>query len=473
MVKVYLLLRNNKQSGPFSIDELTSQNLRPMDLIWIEGKSAAWQYASEVNMLKQYLTPGAGNEKPGSADTHKSYLPKEVPSEKSPKIYVSLPGSLNGEKKAASTLSPSTVISSENKFETAIPVQSVRSPESKENLVTRYSSSLNEKEEAYTKWVYQKKSKTSGMSSELMGGIAVVVLLLMGTAAYLVKNNIQGEHGKELTATATRNTEELVSTVPPAVPVVSPISQATVPEQTESVFAPLLPVPNQEPAIKINPVIKTSSGTVGLKKKIVVTDRKPALAVKKADKQEVVTAPVITNLPDPIVKTSENNAGSSNAAGESKKTKKTFSEKVDGFFNRIVHAKHVEPGVPAAEKSEKQTEPSTSPNDRKASRRGDASVNPAPLPKKDLAAGLAVTTIDPSNDWMQGVHGMKVKIDNHNDVKISNASVEVRYFNEQNTVLEKKTIRLSDIPPGKSVTLPIPDHRLADHAEALLLSAGN
>lgn len=50
----YLLLRNNKESGPFSIDDLLKCGLKPYDLVWIEGKSAAWRYPSEIEELKPY-----------------------------------------------------------------------------------------------------------------------------------------------------------------------------------------------------------------------------------------------------------------------------------------------------------------------------------------------------------------------------------------------------------------------------------
>ena len=50
----YLLLRNNKQSGPLSQDQLLQLGLKPYDLVWIEGKSAAWRYPSEVPELKNY-----------------------------------------------------------------------------------------------------------------------------------------------------------------------------------------------------------------------------------------------------------------------------------------------------------------------------------------------------------------------------------------------------------------------------------
>lgn len=50
MDKVYLLLRNNQESGPFTIGELLQQQLRPSDMVWIEGKSTAWTYLSELEL---------------------------------------------------------------------------------------------------------------------------------------------------------------------------------------------------------------------------------------------------------------------------------------------------------------------------------------------------------------------------------------------------------------------------------------
>jgi len=50
----YLLLRSNKQTGPFSLEQLIQLGLKPYDLIWAEGKSAAWRYPSELPELKEY-----------------------------------------------------------------------------------------------------------------------------------------------------------------------------------------------------------------------------------------------------------------------------------------------------------------------------------------------------------------------------------------------------------------------------------
>src|SRR5689334_4027765 len=50
----YLLLRSNKQTGPYTLQQLVNTGLKPYDLVWVEGKSAAWRYPSEVDGLKQY-----------------------------------------------------------------------------------------------------------------------------------------------------------------------------------------------------------------------------------------------------------------------------------------------------------------------------------------------------------------------------------------------------------------------------------
>src|SRR5688572_33010190 len=50
----YLLLRDNKQSGPYTVPEIIEMGIKPYDLVWLEGKSAAWRYPSEVEELKAY-----------------------------------------------------------------------------------------------------------------------------------------------------------------------------------------------------------------------------------------------------------------------------------------------------------------------------------------------------------------------------------------------------------------------------------
>ncbi|HEY1872690.1 MAG TPA: hypothetical protein VGG71_16630 [Chitinophagaceae bacterium] len=51
---LYRLLRSNKESGPYALDELLALGLKPYDLVWVEGRSAAWRYPSEVSELKEF-----------------------------------------------------------------------------------------------------------------------------------------------------------------------------------------------------------------------------------------------------------------------------------------------------------------------------------------------------------------------------------------------------------------------------------
>ena len=55
-MKEYLLLRNNKQSGPYSVEELRSMGLRALDLVWVEKKSSCWRYPSEIRELAPFAS---------------------------------------------------------------------------------------------------------------------------------------------------------------------------------------------------------------------------------------------------------------------------------------------------------------------------------------------------------------------------------------------------------------------------------
>src|SRR5688572_1359266 len=50
----YLLLRDNKQTGPYTAAELAAKGIKPYDLVWQEGRSAAWRYPSEIAELKPF-----------------------------------------------------------------------------------------------------------------------------------------------------------------------------------------------------------------------------------------------------------------------------------------------------------------------------------------------------------------------------------------------------------------------------------
>ena len=50
----YLLLRDNKQTGPYSKEDIIAKGFKPYDLIWAEGKSAGWRYPGELPEFAAY-----------------------------------------------------------------------------------------------------------------------------------------------------------------------------------------------------------------------------------------------------------------------------------------------------------------------------------------------------------------------------------------------------------------------------------
>lgn len=127
-MNTYRLLRNNQESGPFSLNQLLENGLKPYDLIWVEGKSAGWRYSSEIDELKEhapvveeqpferfYKKPGSEKHKhelkesekpvsdkevnPGASEQQKSPIERNKqepgiiqPEKAASHIYISLPG---------------------------------------------------------------------------------------------------------------------------------------------------------------------------------------------------------------------------------------------------------------------------------------------------------------------------------------------------------------------------------------------
>jgi hypothetical protein len=58
-MKTYLLLRNNRRSGPHSLGEIMQMGLTCSDLIWEEGVSVCWKHPFELDAFRHVPPPGA------------------------------------------------------------------------------------------------------------------------------------------------------------------------------------------------------------------------------------------------------------------------------------------------------------------------------------------------------------------------------------------------------------------------------
>jgi len=181
----YLLLRNNKQSGPYSFQQLLNAGLRPYDLIWIEGKSAAWRYPSEVNELKPFAPaveeqpfdrfykkpdePIQLQAPPEAIIPENSQTPVSKPQVLSKKVFVSLPANLTPQKDAIVTSIPVPPVSE---------IKSMVTAEEKNELKEEYSQSLDDIKKRYTE-VYLNRKKKMNWGKNL-----TTVLQVAGSAIF-------------------------------------------------------------------------------------------------------------------------------------------------------------------------------------------------------------------------------------------------------------------------------------------------
>jgi hypothetical protein len=213
----YLLLRNNKESGPHSVSDLVKLGLKAYDLVWIEGKSAAWRYPSEIEELKPYAPVAeeqpfdrffkkstdtanvneANNVVPGplAGDEFEKYAPPVSRNEKiTPRssVYVTMPG----QKVAASqTITNTNVTPSEKKQEKPRSVAAPAPPPVTDDvpeIETKYSQPLDEIKEMYVKTLRDRKTRIARKSFLLANFKRVAVIagfVLAGlTAGYFLKS---------------------------------------------------------------------------------------------------------------------------------------------------------------------------------------------------------------------------------------------------------------------------------------------
>jgi len=199
----YLLLRDNKESGPYLLDDLVRLGLKPYDLVWIEGKSAAWRYPSEVNELKPYAPvveeqpfdrfyKKATEENQGYTATsqdhsHSPYAPPVAQKEELkfvPKksIFVTLPG-----QKSKTTDNGEPV-----RLPKPSPVPTITITESPEVAEIKYSQPLDEIKEMYVKTLQQRKNKSVRkglLIANLKRAAVIIFLVFIGLAAgFLIRS---------------------------------------------------------------------------------------------------------------------------------------------------------------------------------------------------------------------------------------------------------------------------------------------
>jgi hypothetical protein len=196
MPQTYLLLRNNKQSGPHSLEELLQLSLKQHDLIWVEGHSAGWRTPAEIDVLKPYL-PGQKTEE-STRPLPTAPATRNTPTERSVNpgalnrashIYVSLPAGVV--RRSAEVEAQPAPASLEEKAE-ALHQRMKAYAEGRpveEDPDTRYARSLDDMKQEYGAWlVKQQLKKKKGISKRMLivaGSVVVITTTSYGISKWI------------------------------------------------------------------------------------------------------------------------------------------------------------------------------------------------------------------------------------------------------------------------------------------------
>lgn len=213
MHKVYLLLRNNKKQGPYSLEDMLQQSLQPFDLVWVEGKSVGWKYPTEIDALKAHVAVDKTETKPEVVESkqtirpHKSFSLQQpsLRQSKPQKVFVSLPAgktisvsnteeenlSKKLEKKAEELYQRAQTYAEQRSREKTINSSPSHKPSTAPNeltIDTKYSRSLEDIKDEYTSWLLeQKTNKKRPVYKTSLTIAATILLLAVGyTAAKIV-----------------------------------------------------------------------------------------------------------------------------------------------------------------------------------------------------------------------------------------------------------------------------------------------
>lgn len=228
MHKIYKLLRNNKQSGPYTINELAGLNLQSNDLIWIEGKTPGWHYPSEIDELQQLLhdrTPLQHQEKstPPLQEKQKAEQPQNA---KAKHVFVSFPANATNRIKTSKPANTATAPSMDEEekelaarkqaFEmrAALMKQKVSAGSAttgnttviEEELDTKYNRSLEDMKQEYAAWLAAQKKSGKPSFSKKQVGVAVTLLLVALIGFWAINNFHPNRETAEKHATAPANT---------------------------------------------------------------------------------------------------------------------------------------------------------------------------------------------------------------------------------------------------------------------------
>ena len=472
----YLLLRNNKESGPFSLEQLISHGLKAYDLIWVNGKSAAWRYPGEIPELVQFAP--AVEEQPYDrffkkpSEEKKEEIPVRqkvvvpelvapveieekkktvqetiIPAEEKPKeyaaaktetpafspkksVFVTMPGrSLNQEeppveKKPAQDYTryqPSQPVIRETAEPVTTVAKTITITENPIAAEVKYSQPLDEIKEMYVKTLQERRQKIANKAFLLQATKKVAVVLAIVGAGVLIGISIKSNDGNKLVAsTGAAETQLLKQTTEPEInnePVVNlPEEQGTVEQPVETPYEK--PRSGKENAVQLNTPV-TREASTREQKNFDIEEKAEKKPVEFYEEKKVEDNPVTDQAPR--VETNER-------TGE--RTRKTRNETTDT---------EEQPAVVNDEPAAESRKPK------------------AVLSNKGLASQVSVKTNNYKIVAFGGIRDLQVTVHNESKYVLDKVLVELQYLKPSLEPFRVDVITFKSVSPNGTLTIRMPD----------------
>ncbi len=419
----YRLLRDNKETGPFSEEELIAKGFKPYDLIWVEGRSAGWRYPSEIPAFKTFAPvieeqpydrfykkqPPQKLFSEEERDSRKTYTPpgiKEIPPVKQQpvainpepdyKAHVAQPRHIHVTLPSGNTVNLTKLVSANDnalpkeinnnisKEEIKQPAPSaknyyadtlaVKEPEQK-IVAVQYLQSNNEDERNNLALPVYNTSSPSGFSWGLIAASFIGFATLVGLGIMI-----------GLSINKTKN---------------EVVYNNTTPAKTQKILQPDNTSPKLSPAtLQDAPATNNSEG----------------LQVQSGAGKELVQNAVVKNTVTPEVT-------------DQKETKKKTNETETKNNNKPLSL----PDEPAV-----------------------LHTKPSAPPVINVEKSLSLTPNDFKTGTFGGITGLKYTLYNGSQIQIESAEIEISYIQANNKIYKTERLVFKDIAAGAQVTLDAP-----------------
>ncbi|MBN8673633.1 MAG: hypothetical protein J0L56_05840 [Chitinophagales bacterium] len=426
----YLLLRNNKEKGPFSLEELIQHGLKPYDLVWVNGKSAAWRYPGEIAELKEYSP--AVEEQPYDRFFKKpSEEKKQVPVAVQQKenvvqqstyiprksVFVTLPG----QKQQQPASIKEQPVTGYEKYQPAVKETVMAETAAPTILITetpvtaeiKYSQPLDEIKEMYVKTLQDRKQKIA-KKTYLNAAMknAAVALAIVGVGI-LIGFAMKSNGNKPVTATENIIPQQVA--ILPA-DTTGPVLQEQPAQEQKDEEIPAEPA-YEEP----QPVIQDEMKKQELKEQ----------------KQSPLTAPA--SVPEKAITT-------------------TPKKEVVQPEKKFVPADEPSPGVEinarTGERNKKVRSETTEPTEKEII---SEPVPKAVLKNNSLSKQVTVSSNDYQKVAFGGIRNLQLTVSNDSKYVLDNVVVELQYLKPSEQPLKTESIQFRSVAPGGTQTIRVPD----------------